>query len=115
MLQLFRRLESYAVHAGRFLRGPTVRATFENANVLAVYDRMTDFDRETRFPCDVRQLNWKQYIYEYALGARLYIMREPFETVRTAVGRRRRLRVFGLMGAAAMAAYVYGMRCLLVV
>lgn len=108
--QLFRRLEAYLNRTRRFLR---VQPTFEMNNVLAVYDRMTDFDRETRFPCDVRLLNWKQYLFEYALGARLYMMREPFETVKTAVRRRRTLRSFGVVGAVALTVWVYGARLML--
>lgn len=108
MVQLFRRAESYLNRTRRFLRRSG--ATFTNQNVLAVYDRMTDFDRETRFPSDVRQLNWQQYIFEYALGARLYMLREPFETVKTAARRRRHLRGFGVVAALAVSLYVYAAR-----
>lgn len=110
VLQLFRQIENNLNRTRRFLRN---QPTFEVYNVLAVYDRMTDFDRERRYPCDVRQLNWKQYLFEYALGARLYMMREPFETVRTAVRRRRTLRSFGVVGAVALTAWLYGARLIM--
>lgn len=67
---------------------------------------MTEFDK-TRFPSDVRQLNWKQYIYEYALGARLYLVKEEFETVIPKVHRNTTLRDFSICGAMLMMLILY--------
>lgn len=67
---------------------------------------MTEFDK-TRFPSDVRQLNWKQYIYEYALGARLYLVKEEFETVIPKVHRNTTLRDFSIAGVMMLALLVY--------
>lgn len=53
---------------------------------------MTDYDRNL-FPSDIRNLNWKQYIYEYALGARLYLIKDPFETMKLAHKRQGKLMV----------------------
>lgn len=44
---------------------------------------MTDYDK-CLFPNDISSMNWRQYIYEYALGARLYMKNEPFETIKSA-------------------------------
>lgn len=44
---------------------------------------MTDYDK-ILFPNDISSMNWRQYIYEYALGARLYMQNEPFETIQPA-------------------------------
>lgn len=67
---------------------------------------MTEFDK-TRFPSDVRQLNWKQYIYEYALGARLYLVQEAFETVIPKVHANTTMRDFGIVAVLLLAGLVY--------
>lgn len=67
---------------------------------------MTEFDK-TRFPSDVRQLNWKQYIYEFALGARVYLVKEAFETVIPIVHRNTTLRDFSIVGAILLSTIVY--------
>lgn len=47
---------------------------------------MTDYDQGL-FPNDISSMNWRQYIYEYALGARLYMKNEPFESIQSAKDR----------------------------
>lgn len=67
---------------------------------------MTEFDK-TRFPSDVRQLNWKQYIYEFALGARLYLVKEEFETVIPKVHRNTTMRDFSIVGVMLVTLILY--------
>jgi fatty acyl-CoA reductase len=48
---------------------------FKNDNFKKLYNEMNDVDKE-KFYCDLKQINYEDYILNYILGTRQYILKE---------------------------------------
>lgn len=53
---------------------------FRNDNVQALLKKMKTADREL-FEFDMGALDWDAYHYTYLRGARLYLLKDPLETI----------------------------------
>lgn len=53
---------------------------FKNDNIQRLWRRMKPVDRDL-FPFDISSLDWDAYNYTYLRGARLYLLKDPLETI----------------------------------
>jgi fatty acyl-CoA reductase len=53
---------------------------FTNDNFLALMNSMNDHDKK-EFYLDIRPLNWKTYIEQYCLGAKIHLLKEDISNV----------------------------------
>ena len=53
---------------------------FVSDNAIHLLDKLTDEDRRV-FYFDVREIDWREYIRNYVLGARKYILQEADDSV----------------------------------
>jgi len=65
---------------------------FVNANFIPLLDQLSVADRKT-FNFDVREINWHNYVEDYCMGIRLYILKEQEETIPAARTRLMKLYV----------------------
>lgn len=49
-------------------------------NYKRVCNSMTPEDKEIFF-CDLKNLDWDEFLYNYLLGIRLYLIKDPIETL----------------------------------
>jgi len=54
--------------------------TFHTNNLLKLIDVMSPGDQQI-FDCDVRSLDWPEYLKVYALGVRLFVLKEDLDTL----------------------------------
>lgn len=65
---------------------------FKNDNTQALWKRMSRTDREL-FDFDISKLDWDAYYYTYIRGGRVYLMKDPLETIPQGIAKRRKLMV----------------------
>ncbi|KAM7293388.1 fatty acyl-CoA reductase 1 [Ixodes scapularis] len=53
---------------------------FHNDNVRALYSEMSPKDKE-EFNFDVKTLDWKEYLFNYCMGIRKYLLKEELDTL----------------------------------
>lgn len=53
---------------------------FKNDNVQALWQRLNKTDKEL-FEFSMKLLNWDSYFYTYVRGARIYLLKDPLETI----------------------------------
>ncbi|CAN8002803.1 unnamed protein product [Ixodes pacificus] len=53
---------------------------FHNDNVRALYNEMSPKDKE-EFNFDVKTLDWKEYLFNYCMGIRKYLLKEELDTL----------------------------------
>ncbi|XP_018574204.1 fatty acyl-CoA reductase wat-like [Anoplophora glabripennis] len=53
---------------------------FHSANVHKMLDGMTKKDRGVFF-CDLRELDWDEFFQTYGIGARVYLAKDPLDTI----------------------------------
>ncbi|CAG9770823.1 unnamed protein product [Ceutorhynchus assimilis] len=53
---------------------------FNNNNIQSLWKRMKKHDQEL-FEFDITRLNWDLYFYTYCRGARVYLLKDPLETI----------------------------------
>lgn len=53
---------------------------FTNDNVQSLWNRMKKQDREL-FEFDIERLDWDLYFYTYTRGARVYLLKDPLDTI----------------------------------
>lgn len=53
---------------------------FKNDNFRKLYEEMNEVDKE-KFCCDLRQVNIKEYLLNYILGTRHYLLKDKPETL----------------------------------
>ncbi|XP_018574208.1 fatty acyl-CoA reductase wat-like [Anoplophora glabripennis] len=53
---------------------------FKSANVRKMLERMSVKDREVFF-CDLKQLDWEEFVITYGAGIRVYLVKDPMDTV----------------------------------
>lgn len=54
--------------------------TFKNDNIQALWDRLNKNDREL-FEFSMKNLNWEMYFYTYTRGLRVYLLKDPLDTI----------------------------------
>ncbi|XP_067204777.1 fatty acyl-CoA reductase wat-like [Linepithema humile] len=64
--------------------------TFTNDRVRAMIAKFTSNDRKN-FDCDIKNLNWKVHFKRYARGVRVYLIKDPLDTLPQARAKWRRL------------------------
>lgn len=65
---------------------------FKNGNVQALWKKMKPTDQEI-FQFDISSLDWDAYNYTYLRGARLYLLKDPLETIPEGKRKYRRLKI----------------------
>jgi fatty acyl-CoA reductase len=53
---------------------------FTNGNVKRLWDRTNDGDRKL-FPFDIRLVKWDRYYSNFLKGIRIYLLKDPLNTV----------------------------------
>lgn len=53
---------------------------FANKRWVKLLSELTAEDRELFF-CNIKDLDWDTYFYSYILGIRMYIIKDPIETL----------------------------------
>lgn len=53
---------------------------FTNQNVQALWNRMRQSDKDL-FEFNMKTFSWDAYFYTYVRGARLYLLKDPLETI----------------------------------
>ncbi|KAL1502598.1 hypothetical protein ABEB36_007719 [Hypothenemus hampei] len=53
---------------------------FKNNNVQSLWKRMKKHDQEY-FDFDIEKLNWDMYFHTYTRGARVYLLKDPLDTI----------------------------------
>ncbi|KAG5878050.1 hypothetical protein JTB14_021203 [Gonioctena quinquepunctata] len=64
--------------------------TYQSVNILNLTEKMADKDKELFF-CNLRKLDWDEYLWYYPRGIRTYLVRESFDNVQDARKKIRRL------------------------
>ncbi|KAJ8919471.1 hypothetical protein NQ315_016571 [Exocentrus adspersus] len=54
--------------------------TFESNNTRSVINSMSEEDRKL-FPCDLRNLDWEKYMERLVIGTRIYLLKDPMDTL----------------------------------
>lgn len=70
MTKAIRCLEYFATHEW----------TFENDNVIALQSKMSQVDQNL-FNFDIRAVKWDDYIEQYVIGTRKFVLKESDETI----------------------------------
>ncbi|XP_048264969.1 fatty acyl-CoA reductase wat isoform X5 [Bombus terrestris] len=53
---------------------------FSNDNIKELLNKMTEEDREN-FACDITDIDWDQYFRTYIRGIRMYLIKDPLDTL----------------------------------
>ncbi|KAL4711300.1 hypothetical protein ACJJTC_019141 [Scirpophaga incertulas] len=77
---------------------------FSNSNTQNLYSEMCDADKQL-FDFDIGALDWNDYFYSYVRGIRVYLLKDPLETIPDGIKRYNKLKylhytcctVFGLL------------------
>ena len=48
---------------------------FENKNINKVFNRMSS-QEYAEFECDVKLINWKEYLLDYLMGTTIWVLNE---------------------------------------
>ncbi|XP_031358416.1 fatty acyl-CoA reductase wat-like [Photinus pyralis] len=67
--------------------------TFSDQNTQELYRQLNDTDKE-KFFFDLSNFDWNQYFYSGAEGARVYILKDPLETIPEGEKRYRKLQIY---------------------
>lgn len=65
---------------------------FKNGNVQELWKKMKATDRKV-FQFDMGALDWDEYNYTYLRGARLYLLKDPLDTIPEGKIKYRRLQI----------------------
>ncbi|XP_022128112.2 fatty acyl-CoA reductase wat [Pieris rapae] len=65
---------------------------FSNQNVQSLYKELCDADKDI-YDFNIAQLDWKMYFYNQVRGIRLYLLKDPMETVPQGLKRYFKLKV----------------------
>ncbi|XP_046837373.1 fatty acyl-CoA reductase wat-like isoform X1 [Vespa crabro] len=68
----------------------TTKLNFTNKRWNELLSKLTTEDRELFF-CDIKDINWDKYFENYILGIRMYVLKDPIETLPQARIKWRRL------------------------
>lgn len=65
---------------------------FKNDNIQALWERMKRQDMEL-FEFSMKRLNWDLFFYTYTRGARLYLLKDPLNTIDKGAAKIRKLKI----------------------
>lgn len=65
---------------------------FKNTNTQALWKKLNATDRQL-FEFDMSCLNWQSYYYVYMRGIRIYVLKDPLETVITGAAKYFKLKI----------------------
>lgn len=65
---------------------------FSNDNTQALWDRMNRNDREL-FEFSMKNLNWDMYFYTYTRGLRVYLLKDPLDTIEKGAAKIKKLKI----------------------
>ena len=54
---------------------------FSNDNFKALLNKMTPEDYKEHFACDIKNVNWDRYFQTYVKGIRIYLIKDPLDTL----------------------------------
>lgn len=74
---------------------------FKNDNTQALWKKLTASDR-LAFEFDTSSLNWETYYYVYMRGVRVYILKDPLETLITGTNKYLKLKIMHYIFIGAM-------------
>lgn len=77
MLKLYSKIHKYTVMIGYF---GGIHWKLKMGNVYKLIQKMTDEDKQIFFS-DLKQLDWATYLRTYIRGVRIYLIKDPLETV----------------------------------
>lgn len=77
MLKVYRKIDKMEDVLNYFKMNEWV---FESKNLSRLITEMSDEDQKIFF-CDVKDLDWDEYIKYYILGIRIYLVKDPLETL----------------------------------
>lgn len=86
LLKAYRKIHKFSHVISYF---STQQWRFKNNNVLALWDRINPTDR-VKFDFNLDNLDWNDYFYYYVRGLRLYILKDPLNTVEAGKAKYRR-------------------------
>ncbi|XP_076750890.1 fatty acyl-CoA reductase wat [Xylocopa sonorina] len=87
MLKIYKRIHKFMDVLDYF---STREWKFSNDNVKMLVNKLTDKDRK-QFACDIVQLDWDYYFRTYMQGIRVYLIKDPLDTLPQARVRWQRL------------------------
>lgn len=77
MVKTYRKIHNFAELISYF----TVRCfDFKSFSIRKMLSRMSEKDREMFF-CDLKELDWDEFFHTYGLGTRVYLARDPIDTI----------------------------------
>lgn len=77
MVKVYNKIHKYTNVISYF---STQNWTFQVDNMHRLCDRMSPQDKELFF-CDLKKLNWSEFFINYCKGIRLYIIKDPDDTI----------------------------------
>lgn len=77
MLKVYKRIHKFMDVLDYF---STREWKFSNDNVKMLANKLSDKDRQ-QFPCDILQIDWDYYFRTYMLGIRVYLIKDPLDTL----------------------------------
>lgn len=69
--------------------------TFTNDQLRAMMSKFSSYDRKN-FNCDIRNLEWEVYFETYLRGIRVYLIKDPMDTLPQARVRWQRYKIFDI-------------------
>lgn len=63
--------------------------TFESGRVSRLKNKMSDGDRKIFF-CDLKNFDWEEYLKYHIQGVRIYLMKDPLDTLPQGLKKMRR-------------------------
>ncbi|XP_003494079.1 fatty acyl-CoA reductase wat [Bombus impatiens] len=65
---------------------------FKNDNVIKLWNKMNSADRQI-FCLNTEYLDWKEYFYYHIRGVRMYLLKDPMDTVELGIAKYKKLRL----------------------
>lgn len=85
----YRKIEKFSEVIGYFAMR---QWKFHNKNTQSLYKELCDADKHM-FDFDMASIDWSDYFYSYVRGIRVYLLKDPFETVPAALKKHYKLKV----------------------
>lgn len=64
---------------------------FHDENVKNLYTELCDADKQM-FDFDLSRLDWSNYFHDYVRGIRIYLLKDPMETIPAAIKKHNKLK-----------------------
>ncbi|KOX72974.1 hypothetical protein WN51_01342 [Melipona quadrifasciata] len=65
---------------------------FKNDNVIKLWNKMNSVDQEI-FCVNVQNMDWNEYFYQHIRGIRVYLLKDPMDTLQASQKKFRKLRI----------------------